>query len=477
MRDTTVKWRANVMTGDGSRGGGWGELVLLVSASVLLLFFDFGARILSTNDEARFPMLARDILARGDWLLPRLDGSIYLNKPPLHAWLIALASWPTGQVTQWSAVLPSLLGAVGIAVATYWIGRRLFGPAAGVVAGMIVVTTHGVFTLARVPMPDVTLCAALTAAMAAFVAAEFDGRRAALVAFYGLVGVAFWTKGPAGLLPLAVVLLYTLVTHGWSGPGRLASPPGLVLLVLFLAPWWLLGAASGGERFLRDVLIQDWLLWYVPTAAKGWRVVTEPVGQALGILLPWSLVLPLAVWSGLRAADPERARRLRFLLVWTGVVFALVSISLQQRMRYYLPLCPPTALLIAAWFVGLKLRYRMAAFACLWVGVAAGLGIWEARDGVRHNAATDLGAISREFRKTPAPLYAVDAPVLVFEFYLEAPVVALPKGPPPASRPPGLGPGYLIIRERGGAPPPPPSVLQVSEGLVAGRRFALLVNR
>ena len=189
------------------------------------------------------------------------------------------------------------------------------------------------------------------------------------------------------------------------------------------------------------------------------------------------MFLPLALWSNLRTADPERARHRRLLVVWTGVVFALVSSSLQQRMRYYLPLCPPTALLIAAWFAGLKLRYRMAAFACLWVGVAAGLGIWEARDRARHNAATDLGAISREFRKTPAPLYAVEAPVLVFEFYLDAPVVALPKGPRTALRPPGAGPGYLIIRERAGDQPPAPPGLQVSEGLVDGRRFALLVNR
>jgi len=67
--------------------------------------------------------------------------------------------------------------------------------------------------------------------------------------------------------------------------------------------------------------------------------------------------------------------------------------------------------------------------------------------------------------------------VLVFEFYLEAPVVALPNGPRSALRPPGAGPGYLIIRERLGDQPPALSVLQVSEGFVDGRRYALLVHR
>ena len=97
---------------------------LLLAASAALLFFDFGRRVLATNDETRFPMLARDILARGDWLLPRLNGAPYLNKPPLYAWLIALGSRPGGAVTQATAAVPSLLAAVGVVLVTAWLGRR-----------------------------------------------------------------------------------------------------------------------------------------------------------------------------------------------------------------------------------------------------------------------------------------------------------------------------------------------------------------
>jgi 4-amino-4-deoxy-L-arabinose transferase-like glycosyltransferase len=43
--------------------------------SVVLLFFDFGARVLVTNDETRFPVMARDILAHGHWLRPEINGS------------------------------------------------------------------------------------------------------------------------------------------------------------------------------------------------------------------------------------------------------------------------------------------------------------------------------------------------------------------------------------------------------------------
>ena len=86
---------------------------LLAIGGAVLLFFDTGARVLATNDEARFPVMARDILATGRWLLPEIGGVPMLNKPPLHAWLIALGSWPAGAVTQRTAALPS-----GVAIVT-----------------------------------------------------------------------------------------------------------------------------------------------------------------------------------------------------------------------------------------------------------------------------------------------------------------------------------------------------------------------
>src|SRR5262245_66056688 len=81
--------------------------------------------------------MARDILANGHWLLPETSSGPMLNKPPLHAWLIALAAWPAGGVSQRAAVVPSFLGALVVVLLTCWIARRLFGPGVALVAGMM----------------------------------------------------------------------------------------------------------------------------------------------------------------------------------------------------------------------------------------------------------------------------------------------------------------------------------------------------
>lgn len=392
---------------------------LLLGAGGLLFSFDWGYRVLGTNDAARFAMLARDIFARGDWLFPQLNGLTHLNKTPFHAWLIVLASWPGHAVTQRSAALPSILAALGVVALTYWLGLRLFNSKVGLIAGMIVLTSHGIFTLGRVPMPDMTFCLAVTGAMAAFVAWEIDGRRGGLVVFYVLTAAAFWAKGPSALMVLVIGIVYALRTHGRSGLGRLKLGRGCAVLALLTAPWWLAGAVLAQGASSQDIVVYDWLLWYLPTSYPTWRFLGAPFSLTWEILLPWSPLLVPALWVAARVETGQS----RLPLMWLVAVFLIIGLGQQQRMRYYLPLCPPAALLTALWVSRLALRPALQAGA--WVSVAIGLIVWQVHDDRDHNAELDLSRIPVEIRENPKPLYTLKVPALVLEFYLHRPVALL----------------------------------------------------
>src|SRR5205823_853774 len=261
--------------------------------------FDLGAVVFATNDEARFPLLARDILTRGDVWFPQLNGVVYQNKPLLLAWLIALVSWPIGQVTALTSLVPSILAALALALVVCAAARDMFGADAGRYAGLVVATSQGFVIHARQAMPDMLLTLFVTVALWQGWRLT-RGRPRAWLGFYGATGLAFWTKGPAGLLPLLLLVLWALVA---------------------------------------------------------------PLQNAFGILFPWVLLTPLIVVQAVRALRGRGGERdtVQLLLTWAVVTFVAVGLSAQQRVRYYLPLLTPLALLTGWWLAGVIVRHRAVA--------------------------------------------------------------------------------------------------------------------
>jgi 4-amino-4-deoxy-L-arabinose transferase-like glycosyltransferase len=455
----------------------WGRFALVAVVGALVLSFNFGSRLLLTNDDTRFPVMARDVLVNGHWLVPALpDGTPHLAKPPLVVWLIALASWPTSSVSVRTAVLPSLLAAIGVVLLTYWLGRRLFGPDPGVVAGLTVATTVGIYSMAHSSMPDMVQLVAGTGAIAVYVGSGFGAERSWLVLFYGIIGLGSLAKGAAGFVPLAIVLVDTIVAHGVVGLKRLVSIPGWVVLAALAVPWWVVSAASGGHgRFVNGVVMNDQLLWYF--ARDGWRgrVITEPFAHAVTVLLPWGLLLPFAVRQALREADPDTGRRVRLLLVWLATVFAIMAVSGNQRERYYLPLCPAAALLIGWWYSRLAWRGRARAFASAWIAVVA-VGAGLVMLSTSHiNATTDLRALRAVLAQAPAPLFSLDLQDLALSFNLDRPVVNDKNYLRFEDRVRQGEMSYLLISDRAlRTQPGDPCMRRIARGVVTRQAFTVL---
>lgn len=332
-------------------------LLWILAAALALVTTDLGARILATNDEARFAVLAQDVLGHGDWLRPKVNGHAYYNKPPVQAWLIAAASWPVGHVTQTTAVLPSAAAAIAVTVSVWAFGRRLFGTDAGRAAALALITMQGMFLHARLPLPDMLLTLLVTLSLWMYVLALQRGGRFWWI-FYGLVGIACWAKGAAGLLPLAVAVVDGVRRFRGEWWRRIAFPGGLVVALAVMAPWWIL-VFTADHAAVTEAIVVDQLQWYapgLPTAAA----LMAPFQHGVGVVFPWVLVLPLVVAQALRVTRGRGTERdhVVLLLVWTLVTLALVGLSHQQRMRYYLPLAPPVALLIGWWYAGAVVKHR-----------------------------------------------------------------------------------------------------------------------
>src|SRR3954462_1693779 len=102
------------------------DVAWLIGLSLLLMATGLGLRDPWPADEPRFALIARDMLRSGDWLIPRVGGDLYADKPPLFFWLMAASMAVTGSV-RLGFLLPSLLAGVGSVLLVYDLLRRVRG--------------------------------------------------------------------------------------------------------------------------------------------------------------------------------------------------------------------------------------------------------------------------------------------------------------------------------------------------------------
>ncbi len=109
-------------------------VILLVVLGLPITLLGLGSPALYDPHESLYAEVAREMVVRGDWLTPHLNGTRYLDKPPLFYWLIAIAYTVFG-VSEFSARLPIALAGLGGVLVTWGIGRHLFDGRSGVLAG------------------------------------------------------------------------------------------------------------------------------------------------------------------------------------------------------------------------------------------------------------------------------------------------------------------------------------------------------
>src|SRR3989304_1791890 len=88
---------------------------ILVGISTFLFFFELGNRGFDNKDVPRYAEMSREMIQTGNWLTTYHHGAIYLKKPPMLMWLIAIFSSIGQQVTPLTARIPcALAGLTGV---------------------------------------------------------------------------------------------------------------------------------------------------------------------------------------------------------------------------------------------------------------------------------------------------------------------------------------------------------------------------
>lgn len=322
-------------------------LAPLVVAAALYLP-GIGERVIFIGDEARYALLARNMVETGDWLVPRIGAEVHLEKSPLFIWAIAALSLGGGKVTELTAVLPSALSGIAGVGATLVLGLRLFGPRAALLSAFGLATTFGYFWHARMALADMMVTCFAIGAAAAFATVVATGRSRLLpmAVCWACLGLGLSAKGPVALMPLIPFGAYLVSEHGWRGLAKLRPALGVAIVALASAPWVLPFALLSGESYVQTVLVAD----FAGPRLRAWDRWTDvffalgPIGVGL---LPWTPFLPAAVRNGWwRAEDAETRRAFRFLVFWVMAYVVVITLLPHKRERYLLATFPVLALMV-----------------------------------------------------------------------------------------------------------------------------------
>ena len=367
------------------------RLVLLVALWMLTLA---GIQSVPLETHESFVLAtAQEMKTRGDWILPRYNEELRLQKPPMNYWatlLVSAADPLCSDIQIYHGRLVSLLAALVMVLLTARTGEKLYGREAGVLAALFLLCTNGILIYSHNAKPDALYAAFCTLQLFAWIdawKADTPSRQTggALLG-WAAAGLATLIKGPQ----VPAIFLLGILAFGLRGPDRwrglkfLQPVRGVFVFCLLVLPWWLffqqrlktLGVNIGDSQLSGSLLFQ----------LPNWKKLLELyyVEQSVIQMFPVSLLL-LCIVPPLIKKRMIKQSSTQLLVYVSAAMFLAFTCGSQYRKHYILPLLPVFSLLLASgvrlvqfqgfnkkWIVALSAAWAAGAVGCAGVMVRSG---------------------------------------------------------------------------------------------------------
>ncbi|MFZ2081351.1 MAG: glycosyltransferase family 39 protein, partial [Xanthobacteraceae bacterium] len=312
------------------------------------------------RDEAYFAQATKQMIETGDYVDIRYQDDVRYRKPVGIYWLQAAVvntasalGLANAGTTIWLYRMPSLFGAIGAVLLTYWCALAFVSRCGALLAALMMASCAMLGAEARLAKTDAVLLFTIVAAMSALARVYLSSRATGEAQPSLSLLAIFWTALAGGILikgPLILMVVglaaATLIILDRSARWLLALRPipGLVWLFLLVLPWFIAIYSRVGSQFLVASVGEDMLAKVAsPQESHG-----APPG--FYVLLFFVTFFPASILAGLAAPAiwaVRRQRAARFLLAWLVPSWILFEAVITKLPHYVLPLYPAIAILTA----------------------------------------------------------------------------------------------------------------------------------
>jgi len=300
--------------------------------------------------EATYALSAKEMLLKGDWLVPTQFGDPWFDKPILF-YLLTTVSFKIFGVSAFAArIMPAFFAAASVTL-LFWFVSRFTSRKEGLLAAIVLGSSLHFLVMAKLIITDMVLFFFSNAALVFFFIGyqEKTAMRRWYLLSYSCAALAVLTKGPVGIvLPGMMIFAFLIYQKKLSELKRLLHPSGLLLFALIVLPWYGEMVHRFGSDFVSTFFgLHNYLR---ATVSEHPRDNVFYYYLVLFVLstLPWSAITIRALYSSSLACWKRTADAWSvFSLFWVGGYLLFYSLMATKYPTYTFPALFPAAVLTA----------------------------------------------------------------------------------------------------------------------------------
>ena len=202
-----------------------------------IFFFNLGIPAFENWDEAWYADVVRNMLRSGDYITMRWNGEIFLDKPPLYMWIVALFAKIFGGLNEFIMRFPSAFSALLISILVLIYSLSKFGIAAGIIGfGSLVLNNIFVW---RARSGNLDLFQTLWILLIYFALISKYKHKYPLIGL--LLSLTYLTKAAAVIIPAIAIFGYILLYERKNIVHNFRSYFLSLLIFLLIPALWLFG--------------------------------------------------------------------------------------------------------------------------------------------------------------------------------------------------------------------------------------------
>jgi len=321
------------------------RFVAVIILALIVYFCNLGGNSVYILDEAKNAECAREMMARGDLVVPTFNGDLRTDKPVLHYYFMMI-SYAVFGVSAFGARFFSAVCGVLLVVVVYRGVQRILNSDVAFFSSLILLGSVQLAVQFHLAVPDPYLILFMTICLFSFFYGYHFDRRYLLLC-YASSALGFLTKGIiAAALPGLIVFIYliTIKELRWSLVYKLRLAQGILIFFLVSLPWYLaVWFATKGE-WIRGFFIDHNLQRYTTTMEGHHGFPLAPFVILLVALLPFSVFILQAVHLAIK--EWQQYRFLSFCLTVCAVISIFFSFSKTILPSYPAPAIPFLAIIM-----------------------------------------------------------------------------------------------------------------------------------